>query len=130
MPVPEGVVTPKLRCEKPGCELTNFTTRSNLKRHTRSKHGTSIPMSCGRTLQNHTSNIKRHQKSCEKSCAALESSPSDGQVGSESPTNATTGATEAPDFDFNHGFYSDDFGELEFLNEDFTFGEDQPEYRP
>ncbi|KAJ3941725.1 uncharacterized protein N0V96_008439 [Colletotrichum fioriniae] len=121
MPVLEVVATPKFRCEKSGCELTKFTTRSNLKRHTQSKHGTAIRLSCGKTLPNHKSNIKRHQKSCGKSCMAQLSAPTE-QVGFGSPTSATTGATETTNFDFNHGFYPEEFGEMDVLIDDFTLG--------
>ncbi|KAK1457583.1 hypothetical protein CCUS01_09697 [Colletotrichum cuscutae] len=124
MPVLKVVVTPKSRCEKSGCELTKFTTRSNLKKHTQSKHGTAIPMSCGKALPNHKSNIRRHQKSCGKSCMALDqlSAPTE-QVSFESPTSATTAATETTNFDFDYGFYTEETGEMGFLIADLPFGD-------
>ncbi|KXH35811.1 hypothetical protein CSIM01_00525 [Colletotrichum simmondsii] len=128
MPVPGVTVPSKLRCEKPGCELTTFTTRSNLKRHTLSKHGTAIYMSCGKALPNHKSNIKRHQKSCGELCTALgQLSTFNQQVSFGSLTCATTGATETMN-EFNDGFCPEEFGEMDFLNADFTLGDYQSEY--
>ncbi|KAK0371000.1 hypothetical protein CLIM01_11650 [Colletotrichum limetticola] len=124
MPVLESAVTPKLCCGKPGCELTTFTTRANLKRHTQSKHGTAIKLSCGKTLPNHKSNIKRHQKSCKTLCTALDQlSTSTQQVGFGSVTSTTTSATRTVDFDFNHGFYPVESGDMDILIDDFNFGD-------
>ncbi|KXH61316.1 hypothetical protein CSAL01_09047 [Colletotrichum salicis] len=127
MPVRGGAVPSKLRCEKPGCELTTFTTRSNLNRHNHSKHGTAVHMSCGKTLPNHKSNIKRHQKSCVKSCTALgQPSTPDAHIGFGSPTSATTGTTETTDFVSTHNFHSGEFDDMNFLMGDYTFEPLQP----
>ncbi|KAK1536837.1 uncharacterized protein CCOS01_02157 [Colletotrichum costaricense] len=128
MSVPGYAVPSKFRCEKPGCELTTFTTRSNLNRHNYSKHGTAIRMSCGKPFPNHKSNIKRHQKSCARSCTALDqpSSPA-AQTSFGSPTSATTGAAETRDFDFTLEFHPGEFSGMSFLMEDYTCETLQPE---
>ncbi|KAK1535334.1 hypothetical protein CPAR01_08876 [Colletotrichum paranaense] len=128
MPAQRGAVPSKLRCEKPGCELTTFTTRSNLNRHNHSKHGTAIRMSCGKALPDHKSNIKRHQKACVKCCTALDqpSSPA-AQTSFGSPTSATNGAMETTDFNSTHEFHLGEFIDMSFLMEDYTSEILQPE---
>ncbi|KAK1509640.1 hypothetical protein CTAM01_01763 [Colletotrichum tamarilloi] len=61
----------KLACEEPGCNLKTFSTRSNLIRHNKSKHGQKVRMPCGKNLPNHACNCRRHKKSCQKCRAAL-----------------------------------------------------------
>ncbi|KXH35810.1 hypothetical protein CSIM01_00524 [Colletotrichum simmondsii] len=58
-------------CKEPGCQLKTFSTRSNLNRHNKSKHGQQVQMPCGKSLQNHASNSRRHKMSCRKCHAAL-----------------------------------------------------------
>ncbi|KAK1457584.1 hypothetical protein CCUS01_09698 [Colletotrichum cuscutae] len=55
----------KLACEEPGCNLKAFSTRSNLIRHNKSKHGQRVRMPCGKNLPNHACNCRRHKKSCQ-----------------------------------------------------------------
>ncbi|KAI3559382.1 hypothetical protein CABS01_00470 [Colletotrichum abscissum] len=128
MPVQGDAVPSKLRCEKPGCELTTFTTRSNLTRHHHAKHGAAIRMSCGRALKNHKSNIKRHQKSCVKSCTALDQpSSSPAQTSFELPTKAANDTTETTYLNFTHELLPGEFNDMSFLIDNYTFETPQPE---
>lgn len=120
---------PTFSCQELGCDRPAFSTRSNLNRHIQSKYRSGVPMSCGKILQNHTSNIKRHQKSCGKTCMPLNQPlTSDQQIGFESPKSASISAPETKKFDLN--FYPGEFGDMDFLIEEFTFQDHQSGYHP
>ncbi|WQF75685.1 hypothetical protein CDEST_00699 [Colletotrichum destructivum] len=51
-------------CHEPGCESKPFASPSNLKRHAKAKHGPKATMPCGKKRSDHSSNNKRHEKSC------------------------------------------------------------------
>ncbi|KAH9243799.1 hypothetical protein K456DRAFT_1756602 [Colletotrichum gloeosporioides 23] len=55
--------TSSLRCTKVECSST-FSTKSNLNRHLRSKHGPKAHAACGKEFPNQPWNIKRHMKAC------------------------------------------------------------------
>ncbi|KAL3301486.1 hypothetical protein RB213_002591 [Colletotrichum asianum] len=52
-----------LRCVKPECNAT-FSTKSNLNRHIKSKHGPKVQAACGKEFPNQPWNIKRHMSAC------------------------------------------------------------------
>ncbi|KAK1842505.1 hypothetical protein CCHR01_14844 [Colletotrichum chrysophilum] len=58
--------TSPFKCPQPSCQSTTYSTRSNLARHMRSKHGPKARMACGEERANHTSNKKRHERNCKK----------------------------------------------------------------
>ncbi|KAK1466875.1 hypothetical protein CMEL01_10868 [Colletotrichum melonis] len=119
-----GIITPpKLFCVEPGCELTTFTTRSNLNRHNLSKHGLKVHMPCGREQQNHKSNIERHKKSCQRCRAALSQALTlDGRHGSGSPRSATTCATEMSNFGHSLQNYPEDLNGMINFMDDYSLG--------
>ncbi|OHE95493.1 hypothetical protein CORC01_09226 [Colletotrichum orchidophilum] len=124
MPVTRTEAPPRFHCNEPGCELTKFSTQSNLNRHSQSKHGIAVQMPCGKSLPNHTSNTKRHQKSCRKCCPAPEQLPKstpDEQSKFKSPTSATANATGLPSFDGTFDGYSEYLGDMYNLEERFMF---------
>ncbi|KAJ0165541.1 hypothetical protein CTA2_10890 [Colletotrichum tanaceti] len=51
-------------CHEPGCESKPFASPSNLRRHAKAKHGPKATMPCGKKRSDHSSNNKRHKKSC------------------------------------------------------------------
>ncbi|UQC77671.1 uncharacterized protein CLUP02_03141 [Colletotrichum lupini] len=119
-----GIITPpKLFCVEPSCELTTFTTRSNLNRHSLSKHGLKVHMPCGREQQNHKSNIERHKKSCQRCRAALSQALTlDGRHGSGSPRSATTCATEMSNFARSLQNYPEDLNGMINFMDDYSLG--------
>ncbi|KAK1466878.1 hypothetical protein CMEL01_10871 [Colletotrichum melonis] len=95
--MPAAGTKEKLRCEAPGCART-YSNPYNLKRHVDTKHSPSVLMTCGKSLPNHKSNMKRHRVTC--GCAArVQPSDSAGGNGTDTPTTATTNATGTPVFD-------------------------------
>lgn len=61
-------------CTVLGCQSGLFSTRANLKRHTAAKHTPPVKMACDKMLHRHSSNIKRHEKTCSI-CSKKSSSP-------------------------------------------------------
>ncbi|KXH61315.1 hypothetical protein CSAL01_09046 [Colletotrichum salicis] len=61
MPATWNNAPSKLRCEEAGCKNRTYTTRSNLARHIKAKHGEPVQMPCGMIRQDHRSNSLRHQ---------------------------------------------------------------------
>ncbi|KAF9877277.1 hypothetical protein CkaCkLH20_04977 [Colletotrichum karsti] len=54
-----------LICPEPCCGST-YSTKSNLNRHIKSKHGPRVWMACQKELPNQTWNVKRHMRTCDE----------------------------------------------------------------
>ncbi|KAK1964856.1 hypothetical protein LY78DRAFT_124782 [Colletotrichum sublineola] len=66
-------------CLMLGCTKT-FSTKANLKRHHKAKHGSRYRALCGRLLHNHASNNRRHLDTCP-TCKCLAQAPTTGAAG-------------------------------------------------
>ncbi|KAK1674503.1 hypothetical protein BDP55DRAFT_632948 [Colletotrichum godetiae] len=98
--MPTADAKARLRCEAPGCEHRTYSSPSNLKRHINSKHNQAIQMSCGKSLPNHQSNIKRHKDAC--GCTVLDQPlvPAVGNgVGTPTMHTTTNNATMTSTFE-------------------------------
>lgn len=80
------------KCTYQGCRSTPFLTKSNLNRHEKSVHGLKVPMLCGEERPDHSSNRKRHEKTCKK-CQNIKSQRSRA---SASSGDQLTGADDTP----------------------------------
>ncbi|KAE9576675.1 hypothetical protein CGMCC3_g7125 [Colletotrichum fructicola] len=60
-----GTSSSSLRCTNIQCNST-FSTRSNMNRHIKSKHGPKVRAACGKEFLNQPWNIKRHMSTCNE----------------------------------------------------------------
>ncbi|KXH35586.1 hypothetical protein CNYM01_13815 [Colletotrichum nymphaeae SA-01] len=109
---------PDFSCKEPGCELKTFSTRSNLNRHNKSKHGQQVQMPCGKSLQNHVSNCRRHKDSCQRCRAAvIQHLTPDERTNVGSPVNAN----EMPIYDYTFEVHPASLGDMAYSLDDFYF---------
>ncbi|TID01975.1 hypothetical protein CH35J_003940 [Colletotrichum higginsianum] len=96
------------KCHEPGCESKPFASPSNLKRHAKAKHGPKVTMPCGKKRSDHSSNNKRHEKSCRPcqqargdavSAVKQEEQTSPAHGGTGYPSDATEEVGVPFDFD-------------------------------
>lgn len=59
------------RCIMTDCRSRPFTTKANLNRHVKSKHGRRAMMPCGKFLGNYSCNLQRHKASCLMCCVLI-----------------------------------------------------------